>query len=100
MKVYKSDEGRQKMAAWYQVFLDQLEHPWDMVQVETSVGRTTVLQTGPEDAPVLLCLHGAMGTAPSALSLVQPLIPHFRVVFPDTVGQPGAVEASIRWTTV
>ncbi len=89
MNVYKDDAARQAMAGWYQRFLDELRHPYDFVDVETGAGRTHVLRAGPEDAPTLVCFHGAMGSAPAALGQVQDLVPHFRILFPDTPGQPG-----------
>jgi len=89
MSVYKNDAGRAKMAEWYVRFLEKLEHPYHFRSVDTCFGHTNVLCSGDSDAPVLLCLHGAMGSSPAALSQVQSIIPHFRIVFPDTVGQPG-----------
>lgn len=89
MSIYKSDRGREVMRGWYDTFLAALRHPHTSTFVDTDVGRTHVLSAGPEDAPPLLCFHGVMGSAPSALSLVEGLVPHFRIVFPDTPGQPG-----------
>lgn len=89
MSVYRNDRAREVMADWYQRFIDELSAPVQFEQVETTFGRTNVLLTGPTDAPKLLCFHGAMGSAASALSLIESLVPHFRIVFPDTVGQPG-----------
>ncbi len=89
MSVYKNPEGRAVMAEWYQRFVDRLREPVSFVEVDTRYGKTNVLCTGPADAPPLLCFHGVMGNAPSALGLVEDLVPHFRIVFPDTVGQPG-----------
>jgi 2-hydroxy-6-oxonona-2,4-dienedioate hydrolase len=89
VSIYRDDEGRRKMASWYDHFLGQLRRPVSFVTVPTAWGDTNVLCTGPEGAPPLLCLHGAMGSAPSALSQCQALADDFRVVFPDTVGQPG-----------
>ena len=89
MSIYKNERGRAVMADWYQRFVDGLAEPVEFVRVDTRAGSTNVLLTGPVDAPPLLCFHGVMGSAPSALSLIERLVPSFRVVFPDTVGQPG-----------
>lgn len=89
MSVYKNEQGRQLMATWYQRYLDKLTHPVEFRRVETSFGHTNVLLTGPVDAPPLLSFHGVMASAPSSLSLMEPMIPHFRVIYPDTIGQPG-----------
>lgn len=90
--IYKTEHGRQTMDEWYDRFLERLrgrgatpEH----VRVETRYGDTNVLVAGPANAPPLLCFHGAMATAPASLVQVSGLLEHFRVYFPDTVGQPG-----------
>jgi pimeloyl-ACP methyl ester carboxylesterase len=88
--IYRSDEGRSRMALWYQHFLDRLGHDdIEHVDVDTRYGPTHILAAGPEDAPELWCFHGAMATAPAALAQLPGLLERFRVYFPDTVGQPG-----------
>ena len=91
MSVFKNEAARQVLSDWYDRFVLEIEkiHPVSFAQVETTAGPTNVLVTGPEAAPKLLCFHGAMGSAPSALFLIRSLVPHFRIHFPDTVGQPG-----------
>ena len=89
MTVYKSEDGRRLMAEWYLKFLDRLPGSIGSQELATSLGKTHVLTAGPEDGPALLCFHGVLGSAPYALSLVTRLIPHFRILFPDTPGQPG-----------
>lgn len=89
MTVYKNEHGRQLMADWYQTFLERLGDTVGSEHIETELGTTHVLTAGPEDRPPLLCFHGVLGSAPYALSLVRRLIPHFRILFPDTPGQPG-----------
>lgn len=90
--IYKSDEGRAVMSRWYDRFLDRLAAGGQTVEhvaVETRFGSTNVVVGGPEDAPPLVCFHGAMASAPAALVQVPQLLKNFRVYFPDTVGQPG-----------
>ena len=42
--------------------------------------------TGPEDAPVLLLIHGTGATTHSFAGLAPLLAPHFRLVIPDLPG--------------
>ncbi len=88
--IYRTEEGRASMARWYQHFVDQLDRKdLESLEVETRYGKTHVLVGGPKDAPPLWCFHGAMSSAPAALSQVPDLLNRFRVFFPDTIGQPG-----------
>jgi pimeloyl-ACP methyl ester carboxylesterase len=91
--IYKDSKGRRVMDAWYDRFVERVTErtgaPIDQRQVETRYGTTNVLGAGPRDAPELFCFHGAMATAPAALAQMPSLVEHFRVHFPDTIGQPG-----------
>lgn len=88
--IYKSAIGRDTMAAWYERHLEALGcENLDSIEVDTRYGRTNILVGGPKDAPPLWCFHGAMSTAPAALTQVPSLLERFRVYFPDTIGQPG-----------
>ena len=97
--IYKSDEGRQAMAGWYEYFLERLA-PWSPTSewVSTRHGETHILIAGRPDAPPLWAFHGAMASAPSALAQVPGLLDRFRVHMPDTVGQPGrSDETRLNW---
>lgn len=88
--IYKSDKGRDTMAAWYERHLEKLGcENLESIEVDTRYGRTNILVGGPVDAPPLWCFHGAMSTAPAALTQVPSLLERFRIYFPDTIGQPG-----------
>ena len=89
--IYKTETGREMMEAWYDHFLSRLAeyHEVGERRVPTRHGETNVLVAGPPEAPPVVCFHGAMASAPVALAQVPGLLQHFRVYFPDTVGQPG-----------
>ena len=97
--IYKTDEGRRVMAEWYDRFVDRVGRDrLEFLEVETRFGDTNIVVGGPEDAPPLWCFHGAMATAPAALAQIPSLLDHFRIYFPDTVGQPGrSDETRLDW---
>src|SRR5688572_4837760 len=56
-------------------------------RVETRFGETHMLVAGPEDAPPLVVLHGAMVNSAVALREGHPLLERFRVYALDVIGQ-------------
>lgn len=89
--IYKSEKGRDTMAAWYERHLEKLGcESLESIEVDTRYGRTNILVGGPVDAPPLWCFHGAMSTAPAALAQVPSLLQRFRIYFPDTIGSLAA----------
>lgn len=96
--IYKTDEGRQVMARWYETFVARLGHEVEFAEVDTRYGKTNVLIGGPKEAPPVWCFHGAMASAPAALAQIPQLLDRFRIHFPDTVGQPGrSDETRLDW---
>lgn len=90
--IYKSDEGRRVMQGWYDSFESSLEQQgfeFEHRQVSTRYGDTNVVMAGPLHAPPLVCFHGAMASSMAALKHMPGLLSRFRVIFPDTIGQPG-----------
>ncbi len=90
--IYKSDHGQQTMEKWYEHFLGKLDThgvETEEQRVHTRYGETNVLFAGPVNATPLVCFHGAMASAPAGLAQIPDLARHFRIVFPDTIGQPG-----------
>ena len=66
-----------------------LDVPVEEEWVETRAGRTHVLLAGDPDAPPVLVLQGGNVTNPVTLSWVQGLADEYRLVAPDTPGEPG-----------
>jgi pimeloyl-ACP methyl ester carboxylesterase len=66
-----------------------LDVPVDEAWVETRAGRTHVLLAGDPGAPPVLVLQGGNVTNPVTLSWFQALADEYRLVAPDTPGEPG-----------
>lgn len=62
--------------------------------VDTRVGRTHVLTAGDPDASPVVVLQGSSITNPVTLAWVQGLADEYRLVAPDTPGQPGKSTAT------
>lgn len=85
--IFKTPAGEARIKDWYQRFLERLEQPVEIRQVQTDWGLTQVLVCGPEAAPPVLCLHGAMSGAPHMLGELGDLHRHYRLYAVDIVGQ-------------
>jgi len=83
----RSEAGRAKLEAWYRAFRDRIGVPFTERDIKTRFGPTHVISAGPEDAPPVILLHGAMATSAHALVECGPLVDSFRVHAVDVIGQ-------------
>lgn len=72
---------------------DLLNVPISEKQVKTPAGETHILLAGDADAQPLLVLQGGNVTTPITLAWVQELADDYRLVAPDTPGEPGKTAA-------
>jgi len=86
MSIYTSPEARDGILAAYARRRAALPHLRPRF-VDTDLARTHVLESGDEDAPVLLVFHGANGDA-LAMSPFGELDDVFRCVLVDVPGEP------------
>lgn len=66
-----------------------LDGPVEERRIETAVGETHLLLAGDPDAKPLLVLQGGNVTTPVTLAWVEALADEYRLLAPDTPGQPG-----------
>jgi pimeloyl-ACP methyl ester carboxylesterase len=85
--IFVNEAARNKALAWFETFRDALPIAAVGRYVDTPQGRTHVLVTGPEDAPPLVCLHGALASSAHVLPELGSLVEHYRVYAVDVVGQ-------------
>lgn len=86
--LYISPEAKQEIADLYHEKLEALGISYDMQEVETSFGETTVIATGDSGNPPLVLVHGANGCAPVALEVYPNLAGKYRVYAVDVIGEP------------
>lgn len=89
MSTYRSETGRERLHECYDRALDRLDVAIEERTVETRHGDTHVLLAGPSGAPPIFCFHGGNATNPMTLAWYTDLAQDYRLIAPDTIGQPG-----------
>lgn len=89
MSIYRTPQGEAEILALYDCTLNQIPARFEHRMLPTRFGETHVLVTGPADAPPLVIFHGGNMVNPISLRWFAPLLKHYRVYAPDTVGHPG-----------
>jgi 2-hydroxy-6-oxonona-2,4-dienedioate hydrolase len=92
--IFKSNEAKARLGAWYERFLARVPGPTESRTVETSFGPSHVLVAGEETRPPLVALHGSLASSAHLAVELGPLLSRHRVYFPDLPGQ------SVRGPTV
>jgi pimeloyl-ACP methyl ester carboxylesterase len=90
--IYKNEAGKQIIADYYEKYLETLEVDFDRLFVETTLGRTHVLVTGPKDGKPIFIFQGGNCINPMTLSWFSALFKDYRIYTPDTIGHPGFSE--------
>lgn len=85
--MFVSEEGKERMREWHRTFRAELRQEVESRVVEGPYGATHVLVAGPEDAPPLVCLHGALATSAHLLREIEGLVPARRLYVVDVMGQ-------------
>ena len=89
MGIYKSKEGKIKSLDLYDKQLIKLNVPFSDIYVETSFGRTHLIETGNKTGKPLLVFHGGNSTTAYNLLLCHFLLNDFHVYAVATIGHPG-----------
>jgi len=85
--IFRDEEAKRKIEGWYGTFRQTLSMPVESRVIETPAGRTHVLVAGPEGAPPLVCLHGALASSAHLLPELGSLVERYRIYAVDVVGQ-------------
>ena len=85
--MFVDEEAKGRMATWFETFRTSLPFATASRVVDTPQGPTHVLVAGPEDAPPLVCLHGALATSAHLLPELGSLVESHRVYAVDVMGQ-------------
>ncbi|RDV39404.1 alpha/beta hydrolase [Bradymonadaceae bacterium TMQ3] len=93
--LFKSEEARARLVAWHTRFRERIGSTTEAQRLKTSFGETHVLIGGPDGAPALVLLHGALASSAHALRELEGLLTHYRVYAIDIIGQ-SAMSADVR----
>jgi len=86
MSIFVSSEAREKLLVWHERFRLKIGIPTESVQLKTRLGQTHVLVCGLQNAPTIICIHGAMASSAHALVGAAMLARDFRLIAPDVPG--------------
>ena len=89
MSIYRSSAGGQALEGVYTAAVENLDIEVDERYVETRHGETHVLLAGPENEAPVVVFHGGNATNPLTLDWYSSLAEEYRLIAPDTIGQPG-----------
>ena len=90
--IYRSEEGKQKILELYDRQLKRLNVPYRDLYVETSFGKTHLIETGSLEGEPLLLFHGGNATTAYNLLTCDFLFKDFHIYAVDTIGHPGKSE--------
>lgn len=97
MSIYRSPMGRRALEDVYTDAVDKLGIDVDERYIETRYGDTHVLLAGPASGPPVVVFHGGNATNPMTLAWYAGLAEEYRLIAPDTIGQPGfSAETRVR----
>lgn len=89
MSIYKSKEGRKQSIKLYDEQVKKLNMPYSDIYVETSFGKTHLIEIGNREGKPLLVFHGGNSTSAYNLLICQFLLKDFHVYAVDIIGHPG-----------
>ena len=95
MTIYRSAEAQAGIADLYRRAREALPFATSSRMVETRFGETHLLEAGPPDGQPIVIFGGGNVVGPLTLGWFASLAQGFRLVSPDTIGQPG-LSAGVR----
>jgi pimeloyl-ACP methyl ester carboxylesterase len=87
--IYKSVEGKNKVLKLYDEQLKRLATEYEDLYVNTSFGKTHLIETGNLNGAPLLLFHGGNATTAQNLLACTFLLNDFHIYAVDTIGHPG-----------
>ena len=87
--IYKSEDGKKQILNLYDSQIRRLGVPYKDIYVETSFGKTHLVEIGNLEGEPLLVFHGGNATTAYNLLYCDFLIKDFHIYAVDTIGHPG-----------
>ena len=95
--IYRSENGKKEILDLYDAQLSRIACPYTDIYVDTSFGKTHLIETGDRQKDPLLVFHGGNATTAYNLLACDFLFRDFHIYAVDTIGHPGkSAETSLR----
>ncbi|MBT6074276.1 MAG: alpha/beta hydrolase [Gammaproteobacteria bacterium] len=92
MKLYKSEEGFEKIMGWYDRVKSEITVQHQSIYAETRFGQSHAILAGEENSKAVILIPGVAGCAPLWRNQINELSKKFKIYALDIVGQPGKSE--------
>lgn len=89
MEVYKSEEAASRAHDLYRACLASWSVDYQEKRVATRLGETFVIESGPDEAPAIILLHGTMATTAMWRDDIVALSENYHVYAVDVIGDAG-----------
>lgn len=87
--IYRSEKGKKEILDLYDAQLSRIACPYTDIYVDTSFGKTHLIETGDRQKDPLLVFHGGNATTAYNLLACDFLFRDFHICAVDTIGHPG-----------
>jgi pimeloyl-ACP methyl ester carboxylesterase len=87
--IFKTVKGKKLVLSYYETLLLQWYQPSILFTLETTFGETFIIESGREDAPAILLLHGSGSNSAMWIADVKELSVTFHVFAIDIIGECG-----------
>ena len=89
MSIYKSEKGKEAIISLYEKQLERLNQKYEDRYIDTTFGKTHLIETGNFTGVPLLVFHGGNATTAYNLLACDFLMNDFHIYAVDTIGHPG-----------
>ncbi|MCF8358452.1 MAG: alpha/beta hydrolase [Prolixibacteraceae bacterium] len=87
--IYKSEQGKKAIIVFYENLLAEWHQPSKQYYLNTSFGKTFIVESGDKNAPAILLLHGSGSNSAMWVSDAKALSEKYRVFAIDIIGECG-----------
>lgn len=87
--IYRSERAKKAVLELYDKQIAELHISYKDLYVDTSFGKTHLIECGNLEGKPLLVFHGGNATTAYNLKYCSFLLPHFHIYAVDTIGHPG-----------
>lgn len=87
--IYRSARAKEEILTLYDKQIEELHISYNDIYVNTSFGKTHLIECGDYNKKPLLVFHGGNATTAYNLKYCDFLLPYFHIYAVDTIGHPG-----------